>query len=106
MNVPQIFDAMPSRYVRGRMPEPKVFYFSVGDYRYTVRLSNEDCTVESGKTTERADVVLKTTPELFEKMVVRGEAPGTFDILRGRVKTNDPQALKRLRDVFDLRGVG
>lgn len=105
MNIAQIFDAMPSRFKSGSVKQASSFYFSVGDHKYTVKLGPDGCTVEKGKTIENADVVLKTTPELFEKMVIHGKLPGALDIARGKVKTNDPGALKRLRDYFDFKGL-
>jgi hypothetical protein len=105
MNVPKIFEAMPSRYRAGSVQQASTFYFSVGDHKYTVKLGPDGCTVEKGKTSDSADVVLKTTPELFEKMVIHGKLPGALDIARGKVKTNDPGALKRLRDYFDFSGL-
>lgn len=102
MTVPEIFDAMPSRYRKGSATSARSFYFSVGDHKYTVKIDAEGCTVESGKTIDNADVVLKTTPELFEKMVVKGKLPGALDIARGKIKTNDPGGLKALRDWFDF----
>jgi hypothetical protein len=105
MNIAQIFDAMPSRFKPGSVKQASTFYFSVGDHKYTVKLGPDGCTVDKGKTIENADVVLKTTPELFEKMVIHGKMPGPLDIARGKVKTNDPGALKRLRDYFDFKGL-
>ena len=103
--IADIFAEMPNRYVPGRNRETKIYYFSVGDLRYTVRLSPDACEVREGKGTEPADYVLKTTPDLFEKMVIKGKLPGPLDIARGKVKTNDPLALKRMREFFDFTGV-
>ncbi len=102
MTIPEIFDAMPGRYRKGSAARPSTFYFSIGDHKYTVKVEPDGCTVASGKTVDNADVVLKTTPELFEKMVVKGKMPGALDIARGKIKTNDPGALKSLRDYFDF----
>ena len=105
MNIPQLFSAMPSRYRPAKLGKPTSYYFSIGDHKYTVRLDAEKCTVENGKTIENADCVLKTTPELFEKMVMHGKMPGPIDIARGKVKTNDAGALMKLRDLFDFSGL-
>jgi hypothetical protein len=105
MNITQLFTAMPSRYKPGKIAKPTSYYFSIGDDKYTVKLDAQTCTVESGKTIENADCVLKTTPELFEKMVLKGKMPGPIDIARGKVKTNDPSALMKLRDLFDFSGL-
>ncbi len=102
MTVPEIFAAMPDRYRKGSASAPRTFYFSIGDHKYTVKVEADTCTVESGKTVENADVVLKTTPALFEKMVVKGKMPGPIDIARGKIKTNDPGGLRALREWFDF----
>ena len=99
-DVREIFERMQDHYRPGVLTAPRSYYFSVGDHKYTVKLTPTDCTVEPGRTLDNADVVLKTTPALFEKMVVKGKMPGPLDIARGRIKTNDPAALKQLRDLF------
>ncbi|MCX4245212.1 hypothetical protein [Paraliomyxa miuraensis] len=105
MQVDKIFEQMPGRYIKGKATKKTVYYFSIGDFRCTVTLEPEGVTVEPGKKVGDADVVLKTTPELFEKMVLKGKMPGPIDIARGKVKTNDPVGLKGLRDYFDFSGL-
>jgi putative sterol carrier protein len=100
VNIKQIFDSMPSRYIPGSVDKLTTYYFSIGDEKYTVKITKEAATVENGKTVENADVILKTTPELFEKMVLHGKAPGPIDIARGKIKTNDPMGLQKLRTMF------
>jgi putative sterol carrier protein len=102
--VSKIFDAMAARYKKGSARSPRSFYFSIGDDKYTVKVTPEECVVERGKTIDNADVVLKATPEIFEKMVLRGKLPGPIDIARGKIKTNDPGGLKDLKDWFDFSG--
>ena len=104
MDIASIFEHMPERYRKGTASEKKVYYFSVGDHKYTVHISPDVCTVDKGKTVDKADVVLKTTPELFEKMVLRGKLPGPIDIARGKIRTNDPLGLQKLREMFDFSG--
>jgi long-chain acyl-CoA synthetase len=105
VDIPTIFEHMPRRYKKGSASAPRSYYFSVGEHKYTVRVTPEACTVEPGKTVESADVVLKTTPELFEKMVLRGKLPGPIDIATGKIRTNDPVGLSKLREMFDFSGV-
>ena len=93
---------MPDRYRKGVLPATRTYYFSVGPHKRTATLRPDGATVEEGKTLDRADVVLKTTEALFLKMVVDGKMPGPLDIARGRIKTNNPAALKQLRDLFDF----
>ena len=105
MSIDQIFEQMPSRYLKNKISKRTVYYFSIGSSRYTVTLEPESVTVEPNKKVDDADVVLKTTPELFEKMVLKGKMPGPIDIARGKVKTNNPLQLKQLRDYFDFSGL-
>ena len=105
VDIPTIFEHMPERYIKGSATESKTFYFSVGDHKYTVAVTPDSCQVEKGKTVDNADVVLKTTPELFDKMVIKGKLPGPLDIARGKIKTNDPMGLQKLREMFDFTGV-
>jgi hypothetical protein len=105
VDVKKIFELMPSRYRKGSATKPTTYYFSIDDFKATVKVMPESVTVESGKTVENADVVLKTTTELFEKMVLKGKAPGPIDIARGKIKTNDPMGLQKLREMFDFSGL-
>jgi len=105
IDIPTIFEHMPSRYIAGSAEANKSFYFSIGDHKFTVKVDPQSCQVESGKTIEQADIVLKTTPELFLKMVVHGKMPGPLDIARGKIKTNDPGGLASLKSMFDFSGV-
>ncbi len=101
-NIPVLFEELPGRYKVGVLKTPKSFYFSIGEYKYTVLLGLTEAKVISGKAIDNADVVLKTTPELFESMVVKGKMPGALDITFGRIKTNDPAGLAQLRELFDF----
>ena len=104
LDLDAVFAALPERF----RPSPEAsgrYYFSIGDHRYTVELGPDGCRVTPGKPDTPADCVLKTTPELFEKMVLRGKMPGPLDIARGKVKTNDPKKLMSLREHFDFSGL-
>ncbi len=103
MDVKKIFEQMPSRYIKGKATKKTVYYFSIGDHRWTVTIEPSGVTVEPDKKVDNADVVLKTTPELFEKMVLHGKAPGPIDIARGKIKTNDPMGLQKLRTMFNFK---
>jgi putative sterol carrier protein len=103
VDIKKIFDTMPSRYIVGSVDKLTTYYFSIGDEKYTLKITKDAATVESGKTVENADVILKTTPELFEKMVLHGKAPGPIDIARGKIKTNDPMGLQKLRTMFKFQ---
>ncbi len=100
--VRQIFETMPSRYIPSPGSPSKSYYFSVGEERWTVQMHADRCEVSPGKTIEKADVVLKCDPGLFEKMVLEGKTPGPIDIARGKIKTNDPGALTALKTRFRM----
>lgn len=105
IDIPTIFEHMPSRYIAGATETNKSFYFSIGDHKFTVKVDPKTCQVEPGKTVDQADIVLKTTPELFLKMVVHGKMPSPLDIARGKIKTNDPRGLATLKSMFDFSEV-
>ena len=105
MNIKKIFDEMPGRYIKGSATKATTYYFSIGDSKFTVTIDPDAVKVADGKTVDKADVILKTTPDLFEKMVIKGKMPGPIDIARGKVKTNDPAGLQKLRTMFDFSGV-
>ena len=101
-NIATIFRTMPERYKPGVLSGTRSYYFSIGDFKYTVELDADKCTVSEGKTVQQADVVLKTTPKIFERLVLESKLPGALDIARGRFKTNDPSGLQAIKDYFDF----
>ena len=101
-DIRKIFEAMPSRFNPGRLTEPKTYYFSVGDEKWTVWVDSEACRVEFGRKVSNADCVLKCDPGLFSKMVLKGKNPGPIDVARGRIKTNDVTLLKMLPEIFRM----
>lgn len=104
-NIPKIFEEMPGRYIKGAADKRTVYYFSLDAHKYTVTIEGDDCKVETGKTVPDADVILKTTAKIFENMVLKGKLPGPIDIARGKIKTNDPSGLQKLKAWFDFSGV-
>jgi len=95
-----VFDEMKSKFVTGQVEEPVIFYLSIGDEKWMLTLEPDECHFREGK--EQADgvIVLKTSKDLFIKMI-RGEYnPGTMDFMSGKIKSNDPMKLKVLSDCF------
>lgn len=101
----RIFEEMAGRYIKGSADKTTVFYFSIDSNKFTVTVGTDSCKVESGKTVDNADVILKTTSKIFENMVLRGKLPGPIDIARGKIKTNDISGLQNLKTWFDFAGV-
>lgn len=98
--VDEVFHKLPERYKPGVVKRPQTYYFSIDDHKYTVTLDAESCTVEEGKTVENADCFLKTSEDLFLKMYNGEHRPGMADFMSGRIKSNNPYALKGFIDAF------
>lgn len=96
-----IFKGLKKNYKKGSFKENASFYFSLGDTeKWTVRFEKGQCRVEEGKTVESADGVFKAPADLFVK-IWRGEyTPGTMDFITGKLKTNNPDLLKKFQDAF------
>ncbi len=101
-NLKAVFDEMKRRYKPGAVDKATSFYFSLGDeagQKWTMTLTPKECKVVEGKI-ENADCVLKTSAELFVKMMTGKFRPGVGDFLSGKVKSNDPEMLKLLESAF------
>ncbi len=99
MNADLLVAEMTRRYIPNQVPRPLTYYLSIGEAKYTMRLVATSCTITPGKV-EGADCVIKSHPDVFERLVLKRQAPGALDIARGRFKTNDVALLALLRDCF------
>ena len=96
----KIFEELQKRFKRDVFDKKVVYYFSLGnteDDKYTVYVDNEKCTVKKGKHTDNADCVVKTSVEMFIRIVKEGYEPDLSDGLFGRFKTNDPSLLLKFK---------
>ena len=86
--------------------KPISFYFTLGGdahAKWTVRVDAATCDIRPGKPDgNAADCVLKTTPEIFEKIVREAYIPGPAEFLSGAVKSNDIELLLTFQKVFEL----
>ena len=101
-DIKTIFDEMPNRYVTGHTDKTVVYYFSIGDGKWTVTLDSDTCEVKAGKHVDNADCVVKADPKLFYKMVTQGKKPGALDIARGKLKSNDLKLLMKMSVFFNI----
>ena len=92
--------ALKARYIPGQVEEPVSYYFSVEGLRYTLVCHPDRCDVVPGPSDGQANVVIKCTQKLFQRVFLDGKMPGPIDIARGRFKTNDVDGLKRLASLF------
>src|SRR5690606_37748865 len=97
-----VFEELRERFVPGAVSEPLSYYFSLGDERWTVRATRAEIEVAKGKTVEAADCVLKTTPNLFERIVREAWVPGPNDFMSGQIKTNNVAHLLTMQKLFQL----
>jgi long-chain acyl-CoA synthetase len=102
-----VFRELESRFKAGSVQQPISFYFSLGDAeRWTVRVSGEHCEVVPGKTSSPADCVLKTTPDIFTRIVRERYTPSPAEFMAGTVKSNNIQLLFTFQKVFQLESAG
>lgn len=97
-----VFEELKLRFVQGAVDAPLSYYFSLGEERWTVRATPTDIEVAQGKTVHAADCVLKTSPQLFERIVRNAWVPGPSDFVSGQIKTNNVAHLLSMQKLFRL----
>jgi long-chain acyl-CoA synthetase len=101
-----LFRELEVKYVPGRITKPITFYFTLGseaESKWTMRIAPDGCQVTLGKAPGlTADCVLKTTPEIFTKIVREAYTPSPMEFMTGAVKSNDIALLQTFQKVFDL----
>jgi long-chain acyl-CoA synthetase len=102
-----VFRELEQRFKAGSVQEPISFYFSLGDTeRWTVRVTDKNCEVVAGKVSGPADCVLKTTPDMFTRIVRERYTPSPAEFMSGTVKSNNIQLLFTFQKVFQLESAG
>jgi len=102
-----IFRELEQRFKAGSVGQPISFYFSLGDTeRWTVRVTDQACEVVNGKVAAPADCVLKTTPDMFTRIVRERYTPSPAEFMSGTVKSNNIQLLFTFQKVFQLESAG
>lgn len=91
---------MPGLFVSGAIDKETTYYFSLGGFKKTVRLSPGNCVVEDGRTVENADCVCKTDEAFFLSIWEDGYRPGMGDFMSGKIKSNNPSALQLFLQAF------
>ncbi|AKT36153.1 AMP-dependent synthetase [Chondromyces crocatus] len=101
-----LFREVKARHLPGKVEQAVTYYVTLGpeaDAKWTLRVGPESCEVHLGKPEGgQADCVLKTTPEIFTKMIREGYVPGPVEIMSGQVKSNDASLLLLFPRVFAL----
>lgn len=99
-----LLEGLTKRFKPGVVSTPTVYYLSLGDApgeKWTVTLSAADCKLSPGKP-DNADCVLKTSADLFQKLVEGKWKPGVMDFMSGKIKTNEVGHLQKLQAAFGL----
>ncbi|HEY1955405.1 MAG TPA: AMP-binding protein [Polyangiaceae bacterium] len=101
-----LFEELEEKFVPGSVDKPVSFYFTLGSddhSKWTLRIDPARCEVRSGKPDGgTADCVLKTTPEIFTRIVREAYVPGVAEFMSGAVKSNDVGLLQTFQKAFQL----
>lgn len=95
-----IFSSLLENYLPGEIDREISYYFSIDDIKKTVVLAEDSCRIEDGKTIEAVDCVCKTDSDFFLKIWNDNYRPGMSDFMSGRIKSNNPMALKDFLTAF------
>jgi long-chain acyl-CoA synthetase len=102
----KLFGELEAKFRAGELERPVSYYVSLGDdelAKWTVRVDGKACEVRPGKPEGgQADCVLKTSAEIFAKIVRESYVPSPADFLSGAVKSNDVALLMTFQKVFQL----
>src|SRR4029079_4454120 len=101
-----LFRELETKYVAGSVAQPITYYFTLGaenEAKWTLRIRPAGARATIGKPSgAQADCVLKTTPEIFTKIVREAYTPSPMEFMTGLVKSNDISLLQTFQKVFDL----
>jgi len=101
-----VFNELNEKFVPNQVDRAVSFYFALGGdqlSKWTVRIDPAACEIKVGKPDGGvADCVLKTSPEIFTKIVRESFVPGPAEFLSGAVKSNDVSLLFAFQKAFAL----
>jgi len=102
----KLFSELEAKFSAGEIEKPVSYYVSLGNdelAKWTVRVDGSACEVRPGKPDGgQADCVLKTSPEIFAKIVRESYVPSPADFMSGAIKSNDVSLLMTFQKVFRL----
>jgi long-chain acyl-CoA synthetase len=101
--IASLFASLPPRLQHDQVQEPVTYYFSLGEEdsgKWTLHVAPQGCRCAPGKPTGKADCVVKTTPEMFRKMITESYVPTMEEFMSGQIKTNNPALLIAFQHVF------
>ncbi len=102
-----IFEELHGKFEADQVDTPVSFYFSLGqvdDQKWTVIVDPQSCVIQNGKPSGgSADCVVKTSPDVFRRIVQESYIPSFDEFMNGTIKTNSPDLLMRFQSVFGLQ---
>jgi long-chain acyl-CoA synthetase len=102
----RLFRELEGRLVPARVDKPITYYFTLGasdDAKWTLKVDKGGAKASRGKPEGgQADCVLKTSPDLFTRIVKEAYTPSPMEFLSGAIKSNDISLLQTFQKVFDL----
>lgn len=99
-----VFKELKGRFRVGSVDQPISYYFSLGENeRWTVRITKDTCEVAPGKVINPADCVLKTSPDIFTRIVREAYTPSPAEFMSGMVKSNNIGLLLTFQKAFQLQ---
>ncbi len=102
----ELFAELETKFRAGEVERSLSYYVSLGSddlAKWTVRVDALKCDVRIGKPPGgEADCVLKTSPEIFAKIVRESYVPSPADFMSGVFKSNDVTLLMTFQRVFHL----
>ena len=104
--IDSIFEELEEMFDAEQVDKKLSFYFSLGNVdhqKWTVIVDPQSCVIRPGRPSGDADCVIKTSPELFRRIVQESYVPSFDEFISGAIKTNSPDLLMRFQTVFGLQ---
>ncbi len=102
----RLFRELESRFKSGAVEQPVSFYFTLGndaESKWWCVAHPDRVQIVMGKPPSgTADCVLKTTPDMFTRIVREGYVPGVDEFMSGAIKSNDVGLLATFSQIFNL----
>jgi long-chain acyl-CoA synthetase len=102
----ELFQELEGKFRPGSVDKPVSFYFTLGEAplaKWSLKIDSASCEIKSGKPAGgTADCVLKTSAELFTKIVREAYTPSPAEFISGAIKSNDIELLQTFQKAFQL----
>jgi long-chain acyl-CoA synthetase len=96
-------ESLSAKYDAERIERPVSWYFSLGDVKYSVAVTENGCEVSPGRPQGgQADCVIKADPEMIRRLICEAYVPTPSEFVSGAIKTNDIPLLIEFSRVFGL----